>query len=64
MSDSPAHRSPTDPPLDLGAIERDLDGVERALERLDDGSYWVDEVTGEALPDDVLAVNPVARRHP
>jgi hypothetical protein len=48
--------------LDLGAIERDLAAVEAALPRLDDGSYWVDEVTGEAIPDDVLAENPVARR--
>ena len=62
VSDVPAHRPPSDQPVDLAAIERDLDGVERALERLDDGSYGVDEVTGEPLPDDLLAADPVARR--
>lgn len=56
--------APTAPtaPLDLAEIERDLVAVEAALPRLDDGSYWVDEVTGEAIPDDVLADNPGARR--
>ena len=49
-------------PIDLTAIERDLAAVEEALPRLDDGSYWVDDVTGEPLPDDLLAVDPVARR--
>jgi len=49
-------------PLDLVAIERDLAAVEAALPRLDDGSYWLDEVTGEEIPDDVLSVDPVARR--
>ena len=62
VSDVPAHRPQSEQPLDLAAIERDLDGVERALERLDDGSYWVDEITGEPLPDDLLAADPVARR--
>ena len=47
---------------DLAAIERDLTAVEAALAALDDGSYWVDEVTGEPIPDAVLATNPVARR--
>lgn len=47
---------------DLAAIERDLTAVEGALTGLDDGSYWVDEVTGEPIPDEVLADNPVARR--
>jgi hypothetical protein len=50
------------PPPDLAVIERDLTAVEAALAALDDGSYWVDEVTGERLPDEVLAANPVARR--
>ena len=52
---------PTTPP-DLVAIERDLTAVEAALAALDDGSYWIDEVTGEPIPDEVLAANPVARR--
>ena len=52
---------PSTPP-DLMAIERDLTAVEAALAALDDGSYWIDEVTGEPIPDEVLAANPVARR--
>jgi RNA polymerase-binding transcription factor DksA len=47
--------------VDLDAIERDLADVEVALNRLDDGSYWTDEVTGEAIPHDVLAHRPTAR---
>ncbi len=49
-------------PIDLDAIEADLAGVEIALARLEDGSYWTCEVTGQPLPDDLLAANPVARR--
>jgi RNA polymerase-binding transcription factor DksA len=52
----------TPQPADLDAIGGDLAGVESALRRLDDGSYWTDEVTGAALSDELLAVNPVARR--
>ena len=52
---------PDDRP-DLDAVERDLDGVEAALGRLDDGTYWTDEVTGEEIPDHVLADDPTARR--
>lgn len=49
---------------DLDAIERDLADVERALTRLEDGTYWTDEVTGAAIPDDELARNPIGRRAP
>ena len=52
----------SDAPADLDAIERDLAGVEAALARLDAGTYWTDEVTGEPLPDEVLAADPTARR--
>lgn len=48
-------------PIDLDAIERDLTDVQTALERLNDGSYWTDEVTGEPIADDVLAAHPTAR---
>lgn len=51
-------------PIDLDSIAADLAGVEIALDRLEDGSYWTDEVTGQALPDDLLATDPVARRSP
>jgi hypothetical protein len=50
------------PDVDLDAIERDLAAVERALERLSDGTYWTDEITGEPLPDEILAADPTARR--
>ncbi|MEO6652084.1 MAG: hypothetical protein ABIP17_05440 [Ilumatobacteraceae bacterium] len=50
------------PSNDLAAIERDLAGVEAALTRLDDGSYWFDEVTGEPIPEVDLVADPVARR--
>jgi RNA polymerase-binding transcription factor DksA len=48
--------------VDLDRIERDLAGVEAALIRLDDATYWTDEVTGETLTEDLLAADPVARR--
>jgi RNA polymerase-binding transcription factor DksA len=47
--------------IDLDAIERDLTDVQTALERLNDGSYWTDEVTGEPIAEDVLAAHPTAR---
>ena len=65
MSDetTPATAEPTESTvLDLDAIERDLAGVEVALARLDAGTYWTDEVTGAALPDELLAQQPTARR--
>jgi len=49
-------------PLDLDAVERDLAAVETALQRLSDGTYWTDEVTGEPIPEHVLAADPTARR--
>jgi RNA polymerase-binding transcription factor DksA len=60
-SDSPGERQP-DRGLDLDSIERDLADVEVALARLDAGTYWTDEVTGDELPTDLLAANPTARR--
>jgi len=48
--------------LDLDAIEADLDAVQTALQRLADGLYWTDEVTGEPIPADVLTADPLARR--
>ena len=47
--------------IDLDAIEADLTDVQRALDRLNDGSYWTDEITGESIPDDVLVTSPLAR---
>jgi hypothetical protein len=48
--------------VDLDRVERDLAGVEAALTRLDDGTYWTDEITGQPLDDELLATDPVARR--
>ena len=62
-SDGPADREPDlSAPLDLDRVEHDLAGVEAALHRLDDGTYWTDEVDGRPIPDEVLAADPVARR--
>jgi hypothetical protein len=52
---------PPDGRLDLDAIEADLAGVEVALARLSDGTYWTDDVTREPLADDVSASSPTAR---
>jgi RNA polymerase-binding transcription factor DksA len=48
--------------VDLDAVERDLAAVEVALERLSEGTYWTDEVTGEPIAEQVLAADPTARR--
>jgi RNA polymerase-binding transcription factor DksA len=61
--DAPAS-SAVGSPVDLDRIAQDLVDVEVALERLDEGTYWTCEVTGEPLPDELLAADPVARRHP
>lgn len=50
-------------PLDLDAIERDLADVDAALTRLDNNTYWIDEVTGQPLSADLLAARPTARRN-
>ena len=53
-----------DSPLNLDAIEADLAGVDVALSRLDDGTYWTDEVTGAPLDAALLESQPTARRNP
>lgn len=57
-------RVTTDSPLNLDAMEQDLHDVEKALERLDNNTYWDDEVTGEPIDVTFLAENPTARRNP
>jgi RNA polymerase-binding transcription factor DksA len=52
---------PAEPDLDL--VERELADVEVAMDRLEDGTYWTDERTGEPLPDALLDEHPAARRN-
>lgn len=49
---------------ELDEIERTLADVDAALERLEDGTYWTDEVTGAELDEEFLAAEPLARRNP
>ena len=53
---------PGGPEPDLDVAAADLADVETALARLDDGSYWSAEVTGEPLDESTLAARPTARR--
>ena len=48
--------------VDLDAVAADLAAVEQAMERIESGTYWTDEVTGRPLGDDLLARHPTARR--
>ena len=50
--------------IDLDRIETDLADVEPALARLEAGTYWTDEISGQPLPDELLAERPTARRLP
>ncbi len=50
--------------VDSVALDVDLDGVDAALRRLDDGTYATCEVCTADLADDVLEADPVARRCP
>jgi RNA polymerase-binding transcription factor DksA len=45
-------------------MEQDLSDVEKALERLDNNSYWTDEATGAPIDASYLAEHPTARRNP
>lgn len=49
-------------PVNLDQVEKDLADVETALARLEAGTYWTCEVTGEELPDELLAQQPTVRR--
>ncbi|HSL57711.1 MAG TPA: hypothetical protein VK866_07710 [Acidimicrobiales bacterium] len=65
-NEPPADAAPvSDATIDrLAAVAADLDRVEAALARLDDGSYGTCVVTGEPLPDELLAADPTADRLP
>jgi RNA polymerase-binding transcription factor DksA len=45
----------------LEGLESDLAEIEAALQRLDDGTYGIDEVTGEPINPDRLEAVPTAR---
>jgi DnaK suppressor protein len=45
----------------LEQLERELAEIEAALQRLDDGTYGVDEVTGEPIAPERLEAYPIAR---
>ena len=45
----------------LEGLEGDLAEIEAALQRLDDGTYGVDEVTGEPIDPERLEAYPTAR---
>jgi RNA polymerase-binding transcription factor DksA len=57
-----SNNSPASSPLDLDSIDQDLTDVETALQRLDAGTYFVDEIMGAPLSQDLLNANPTARR--
>ena len=48
----------------IEAIELDLNDVDVAMDRLEKGTYFSDEVTGAPLRPEFLATNPLARRNP
>ena len=45
----------------LEQLERDLAEIEAALQRIDEGTYGVDEVTGDPIAAERLEAYPVAR---
>lgn len=62
-NDTPSNRGSTsDRSLDLDEIDAQLDAVEVALVRLENGTYFTDEINGRPLDDQLLSMNPIARR--
>jgi len=47
----------------LESLESELDELEAALRRLDDGTYGIDEVTGQPIDPERLDALPTARRN-
>lgn len=45
----------------LESLETELAELEAALQRVDDGTYGIDEVTGEPIPAERLEAFPTAR---
>ena len=48
----------------IDTIELDLNGVDAAMDRLEKGTYFTDEITGAPLETNFLMSNPLARRNP
>ena len=48
----------------IDAIELDLNAVDAAMDRLEKGTYFTDEITGAPLETNFLMSNPLARRNP
>ena len=44
-------------------IERDLNDVDVAMDRLEKGTYFSDEITVAPMQTDFLTANPLARRN-
>ena len=64
-SEAPKPQESPDRPVDVSALdqlERDLDGVDAAIARLDDGTYGLDPATGEPIHDALLAEDPTRTR--
>jgi hypothetical protein len=62
QSGEPEHPTADDPSLEQ--LADDLAGVERTLEQLEDGSYWIDPLSGEPRSDEVVTDDPTAHRAP
>ena len=61
--DTPRNAEPeTADSLDLDEITVEFDAVEVALVRLENGTYFTDEITGKPLDEQLLIANPIARR--
>ncbi|MEX0934743.1 MAG: hypothetical protein WDZ70_00250 [Candidatus Paceibacterota bacterium] len=45
----------------LKEVETRFNFVKRALEKIEKGTYGIDEVDGEAIPEERLRANPAAR---
>jgi RNA polymerase-binding transcription factor DksA len=46
----------------LDQLTADLEGIDAALRRVDEGTYGTCEVCGAPIADDVLAADPLAVR--
>ncbi len=63
-ADAAAESATADEELELRAeLEAQLTEVDAALARIDDGSYGIDEVTGEPIDPARLDAIPTARRN-